>query len=281
MTRHTKRMKTIVLGEKELFMSQPYRPRASTFVGRDQESALVLASWANSDGRPPLNPLLTGPPGVGKNRLVYECSSLCNQPLCVLQGHEDLTPEDLVCSVRFSDDADRKMDYILTPLVTAMVHGGICLLDELGKMRPKAMAMLSSLLDERRYLDSSLLGLRIKAHPRFRFVAATNTADVDGNVIPDYIISRLFPIVRIGSLSKKEIETVVRAEYRMPGKALEPALEAFWRVHKEAGAQPTPRAALCIFSLASSLAGYRSDDSEVRPSDVEKAFSLMQRRGPS
>ena len=45
--------------------------------------------------------------------------------LYIFQGHEDVGAEDLVCAVRFSDDPNKKMDYIVSELVTAMLRGGM------------------------------------------------------------------------------------------------------------------------------------------------------------
>ena len=81
-----------------------------------------------------------------------------------MQGHEDVTAEDLASSVRFRDSGSG-MEYVVSPLVTAMERGAICFIDEIGKIRPRALALLVSVLDERRYIDSTLLGTRIKADP--------------------------------------------------------------------------------------------------------------------
>lgn len=275
MTVHISSMKTIVLKEKEFFISEPYTPNHSATVGREEETALIMAAWAARSDLAPLNPMLTGAPGVGKNRLVYDCARICNKPLFVMQSHEDLTPEDLACSVRFSDNKDRKMDYILSPLVTAMITGSIFLLDELDKMRPKAMAMLSSLLDERRHIDSNILGFRVKAHPEFRFIAAANTMGSDGSIIPDYIQSRLFPIIRMDNMSRAEIESVVRHRHSMPNRAWEKAISAFWMLHRKNDLQPTPRSALSVFSLAANLAASKHTDGSILSAHIEKAFSLL------
>lgn len=161
-------MPPVTLNEKVLRTSEPCQLQFSAadgLIGRTQECRMVLAAWMAQPSLPPLAPLLVGEPGMGKNRLIYELARATGKPLYVLQGHEDVTAEDLVCAVRFSDEADKRMDYILSPLATAMLRGGICFIDEVGKLRAKALAPLASVLDERRYLDSTLLGERIHAHP--------------------------------------------------------------------------------------------------------------------
>jgi MoxR-like ATPase len=119
----------------------------------------------------------------------------------------------LACAVRFSDDPDKKMDYVLSPLVTAMRVGGICFVDEIAKVRPRALALLSSVLDERHYIDSILLGARVNSHPGFRFIAATNTADIAGSALPEFLRSRLRPVIEVGYPSPEEIAKIVRTRF--------------------------------------------------------------------
>ena len=64
-----------------------------------------------------VDPHDAGEPGEGKNRLVYELARQCRRPLFIMQGHEDLTPEDMACSVRFRDDDSRGMEYVASPLL--------------------------------------------------------------------------------------------------------------------------------------------------------------------
>src|SRR3990172_5409621 len=129
------------INPKPVRASPPSHPALGVedeLIGRNQEARMVLASWIGQSGFPPLAPLLVGEAGVGKNRLIYELARCTGKNLYVFQGHEDVTAEDLVCAVRFSDDPLRKMDYILSPLATAMARGGICFIDEIGKLRPRA-----------------------------------------------------------------------------------------------------------------------------------------------
>src|ERR1035438_1596531 len=167
----------IVINNKSVWLSEPYVPdslKMPVFVGREREMELIMASWMAASNAVPLAPLLVGPPGVGKNRIIYELARLTNRDLFIFQGHEDISAEDLGCTVRFSDASASVMDYVISPLVTAMVRGAIFFLDEIGKIRPRALSLLASVLDERRYLDSTLLGERIYADPNFRLIAATN-----------------------------------------------------------------------------------------------------------
>jgi MoxR-like ATPase len=189
----------IQLNNKLVWASEPYKPNTkimSSFVGRELEMELIMASWIAGSDTLPLSPVLVGEPGVGKNRIVYELARFTGRDLYIFQGHEDITAEDLACTVRFSDDTANLMEYVLSPLVCAMIKGGIFFLDEIGKIRPRALALLVSVLDERRYIDSTLLCERVFAHPGFRFIAATNTGEI--GMLPEFIRSRMRPVIKIG-----------------------------------------------------------------------------------
>lgn len=251
-------LRNITVGEKQVFVSQPYRAQIAEFSGRQAELEMITAAWMARPGAMPLSPLLLGEPGVGKNRLVYELAHRTGKELFIFQGHEDVTAEDLACAVRFSDDANRKMDYVLSPLVTAMLVGGICFIDEIAKIRPRALALLVSVLDERRYIDSTLLGERVEAKTGFRFVAATNTADLEGNALPEFLKSRMRPVISVGYPPREEINHIVRTRHPMLGERSDALLDVFWIQWEKLGkgTPPTPRDAIYAFDLALSLADF-------------------------
>ena len=243
---------------KQVQLSKPYHAVLSEMVGREKETRIILASWMAGCGRLPLAPLLVGECGIGKNRTVYEVCTLSKKALYIFQAHEDVTAEDLMCSVRFSDDPSRKMDYILGSLPTAMIRGMVFFIDGLGKMRQRALAPLESVLDERRYLDVTPIGERIHAHPGFRFIAATNPSDLEEEPIPDFILSRLSPVISFGYPSRDEIDRILRSVYpplRNNGHVL---LDCFWSLWKEnMGDSPlSARDSNKIFAYAQSLADW-------------------------
>ncbi len=250
-------METITLNRsKQVLASEPYRPREgtrSTFVGRLHEMKMITAAWIGGSALPPLCPLLVGEPGVGKNRLVYELAQRSGLDLYIFQGHEDVTAEDMACTVRFSDEPGKNMEYVVSPLVTAMHRGGICFVDEIGKVRPRALALLASVLDERRYIDSTLLGERVHAHPRFRFIAATNSGEV--SAMPEFIRSRLRPIIQVGHPPKEEINEII-SKQAADEPELEKLLAAFWDLFASINRAPSPRDAVHLFALAGSLRDY-------------------------
>ena len=53
---------------------------------------------------------------------------------------------------------DGKIAYHASPLVTAMIRGGVAILDEGNRMSEKSWASLAPLLDNRRYIESIVAG---------------------------------------------------------------------------------------------------------------------------
>lgn len=250
----------LIINNKTVFQSEPFLPRnryLNEFFGRDAELGQLTASWMAGEYALPMSPLLIGEPGTGKNRLIYEISRRTARQLYIFQGHEDVTAEDLACTVRFSDNNSSVMDYILSPLVTAMYNGGICFIDEIGKIRPRALALLVSVLDERAYIDSTLLGERIYAHSGFRFVAATNTTDL--NLLPEFILSRMRPRITLSYPPKEEIESIIRDQCKGLRNEVDKLIDLFWVLWVGYGGKPggiTPRDAIYLFGWASKLSAF-------------------------
>jgi MoxR-like ATPase len=70
-------------------------------------------------------------------------------------------------------------------------------------MSEKSWASLAPLLDNRRYVESIVAGIKIKAHPGFRFVTTMND-DASTFELPEYIHSRLQPQLLIDFPEKDE-----------------------------------------------------------------------------
>ena len=83
-----------------------------------------------------------------------------------------------------------------SPLVTAMVRGGVCILDEGNRMSEKSWASLAPLLDHRRSVASVVAGITIPAPSDFRFVTTMND-DASTYELPEYIHSRLQPRIHL------------------------------------------------------------------------------------
>jgi MoxR-like ATPase len=242
----------------------PVRP----FVGREDVIAQCLAAWLpGDDGQGSLHFRLVGPPGSGKNTLVYHLAhEHMNRPLWILQGHEELSPEDIACTARVTTGG--QVEYVGSPLLAAMVHGGICFFDEIGKVPARALSLLAGVLDERLTLTSVLAGFSVRAHPDFRFVAAMNDADAATQGLPGYIDERLRPVFHLGYPPVAETIGIVTANLANLPEAL---LEQF-RLWASSQRQLSPRQALILMHFALRLHRLRGE----RTLNTSQAALLLQ-----
>jgi MoxR-like ATPase len=90
-----------------------------------------------------------------------------------------------------------------------MLRGGVVILDEGNRMSEKSWASLAPLLDNRRYVESIVTGIKIKAHPLFRLVATMND-DASTFDLPEYIHSRLQPQLTIDFPERHEEYSILK-----------------------------------------------------------------------
>src|SRR5690349_3323349 len=165
------------------------------WVGQEEVMRQLLAAWLVIDAQDlPMNPRLLGKPGVGKTTLAYAAAKRLDREVYIMQATADTRPEDLLVTPVIEGEA--RLRYVASPLVTAMLRGGIVILDEGNRMSEKSWASLAPLLDNRRYVESIVAGIKIKAHPLFRLVATMND-DASTFDLPEYIHSRLQPQILI------------------------------------------------------------------------------------
>jgi len=165
------------------------------WVGQQELMRQLLAAWMKVDDRDlPMSPRLLGKPGVGKTTLAYATARQLGREVYILQATLDTRPEDLLVTPVI--EAGGKLRYVASPLVTAMLRGGVVVLDEGNRMSEKSWASLAPLLDNRRYVESIVAGIKIHAHPDFRLVATMND-DASTFELPEYIHSRLQPQILI------------------------------------------------------------------------------------
>ena len=165
------------------------------WVGQEELLTQLLAAWMVIDERDlPFNPRLIGKPGVGKTTLAYAAAKRLERPVYLYQATMDTRPEDLIVTPVIGPDG--KIQYAASSLVSAMLTGGVLILDEGNRMSEKAWASLAPLLDDRRYVESIVTGLRIPARREFRIVVTMNE-DSSTFEIPEYIHSRLQPQIYI------------------------------------------------------------------------------------
>lgn len=178
------------------------------WIGQRDVLDQLLAAWLVIDQSDiPLNPRLIGKPGVGKTTLAYAAAKKIGKPVYIFQCTMDTRPEDLLITPVV--DQGGGIRYVASALVTAMIRGGVCILDEANRMSEKSWASLAPLLDTRRYIESIVAGLKVAAHPEFR-ICVTMNDDASTFEIPEYIHSRLQPQIYLDFPEEEEERRILR-----------------------------------------------------------------------
>jgi MoxR-like ATPase len=203
--------KTEVIDGITLNLSKPDTTKPE-WIGQGEVLKQVLACWmVISDKDLPLSPRIIGMPGIGKTTLGMVAALERKQPLYIYQCTSDTRPEDLIVTPVLAESG--KISYHASSLVTAMISGGVCILDEGNRMNEKSWASLAPLLDHRRYVESIIAGLRIQAHQEFR-ACITMNHDESTFEIPDYILSRLQPTLTLNMPNADDEMAILK--YHLP-----------------------------------------------------------------
>jgi MoxR-like ATPase len=202
---------TVQIGGVTLSLSNPVVNQAD-WIGQTEVLYQLLACWIVVEkGDLPLAPRLVGPPGIGKTALGMAAAKARKQDLYIYQCTADTRPEDLLITPILASNG--KIAYHASPLVTAMIKGSVCILDEGNRMNEKSWASLAPLLDHRRYVESIVAGVSIQAHEDFR-CAVTMNQDDSTYEIPDYIMSRLQPTLQVGFPNRQDELAILK--YHLP-----------------------------------------------------------------
>ncbi len=194
-----------------LHLSRPDET-SGEWIGQQETLKQLLACWLTVHEKDmPLTPRLVGTPGIGKTTLAIAGARVREQELYIYQCTADTRPEDLLVTPVLAESG--KIAYHASPLVTAMLRGGICVLDEGNRMNEKSWASLAPLLDHRRYVESIVAGITIHAHPDFR-CSVTMNEDESTFEIPDYILSRLQPTLTLGHPAREDEMAILK--YHLP-----------------------------------------------------------------
>lgn len=163
------------------------------------QGAWVHESDSNKKIHSVFNPKILGRCGMGKTTLAYSAAKLFhpNSPseVFILHCSDHLTPEKALI---YKVDTDNGMEYHASPLITAMVKGGICIIDECQFLPSESWAAISPLLDQR-YVTSDVAGIKIYANDNFRVCFTENYVDnlKKRVMLPKYISILLKPVINI------------------------------------------------------------------------------------
>jgi MoxR-like ATPase len=201
-------METVTIDGVTLCLSRPDE-LPMDWVGQQELVTQIMAAWlVMGSGDFPLNPRLIGKPGVGKTTLAYYAAKSLNRPVYLFQATIDTRPEDLIVTPVISDQG--KIKYMASSIATAMIKGGVAVIDEGNRMSEKSWASLAPLMDNRRYVESIAAGIKIKAHPDFRLCTTMND-DASTFDLPEYIHSRLQPQILIDFPDREEERLILSA----------------------------------------------------------------------
>lgn len=188
------------------------------WIGRKETFRYLTAALIKTSPQErPMTPVLVGEPGNGKTYLAIAVGLSFERPLNILNCTSDMRPEDLIITPVIN--GDHQIIYRASPLVKAMITGGTCILDEASRMSEKCWASLAPLLDDRGYVESTIAGVKIKAHPEFRFIATMNH-DPSTYILPQYIESRLKPVITVKRPSAQEIIDIINRQVPYVGEKL-------------------------------------------------------------
>jgi len=196
---------------KRVWVPQPVRIDNRYFVERQEIIEKALATWLVLDGMPPMSFRFYGPSGIGKNAAVYTLARTLHKDLYIVGGHQGLGPDDIACTPVMT--SGKEVVYVASPLFGAMLRGGICFFDEIGKAPTCALDPLASVLDDRRTLTSVAAGIHLRAHPEFLFCAALQEEEENGVGLPAFLDKRTRPAIRVGYPSRETLERFLRTQF--------------------------------------------------------------------
>lgn len=225
-------METVVIDGVTLHLAHPDELNLLC-VGQEEVIKQILAAWMIIDERDlPLNPRLVGKPGVGKTTLAYAAAKRLGREVYIFQATVDTRPEDLLVTPVISDEG--RIRYMASPIVTAMIKGGVAIIDEANRMSEKSWASLAPLLDSRRYVESIVAGIKIKAHPDFR-ICVTMNEDASTFEVPEYIHSRLQPQIYVDFPEAEEEYEILRANLPFADEEVLHYVVSFLQLAHQAG----------------------------------------------
>ncbi len=255
---------SVTLDGVEIFVGKPVT-ETPAWIGQREVLMQLLAAWSRvEESDQPLNPRLLGKPGVGKTTLACAAARELGLDIYIQQATMDTRPEDLIISPVLAPDGGIR--YMASPLVSAVLRGGVLILDEGNRMSEKSWASLAPLLDHRRYVESLVAGVRIPAEPEFRFVTTMNE-DASTYEIPEYIHSRLMPQIYLDFPEESEERLILESQVPFAEDVVVDYILSFLRVAHQRDLRYTVRDGINLVRYAMKV---------LRRGDVDAAAAVRQ-----
>jgi MoxR-like ATPase len=134
-------------------------------------------------------------------------------------------------------------------IVSAMIKGGVAVIDEGNRMSEKSWASLAPLMDNRRYVESIVAGVKVKAHPEFRLCTTMND-DASTFELPEYIHSRLQPRIFIDFPDRDDELLILKANLPFADEEILEYVVEFLQTSHEANERYTVRDGINIARYA-------------------------------
>lgn len=188
--------------------SVPMRHHA--WYDRDKELTL-LETWFKMDPQRPV--AFTGPKGCGKTSLFVEAAARAQRKLIRVNGHRDMTAQDLVGS--WVIQQDKSMAWLEGPVPAAMQCGAILLIDEFDRIPSGSLSVLQAVL-EGAPLTVPEIGETIHPQPGFAIAACCNSiGDASGGytatvAVDEATLDRFELVIRIDLPSEQEIKNIIK-----------------------------------------------------------------------
>ena len=243
------------------------------WIGQHETMKQLLAAWSVVDEQDlPMNPRLLGKPGVGKTTLAYAAARRLDRDVYIFQATMDTRPEDLLITPVV--DRQGSIRYVASPLVTAMIRGGVAILDEGNRMSEKSWASLAPLLDNRRYIESIVAGVKVKADPGFCMVATMND-DASTYELPEYIHSRLQPQIHLDFPERDEEKRILQENLPFADDRILEYVTRFLQAAHAADEPFTVRDGVNVARYALKLIEGRIEDESARNTALKQAIARI------
>lgn len=268
-------MNTTTIEGVELHLSQPDQV-PMTWVGQEELISQVLAAWLVIDPDDlPLCPRLVGKPGVGKTTLAYHAGLASGRSVYLFQATMDTRPEDLIVTPVISEHG--KIRYMASAVVSAMISGDVVVIDEGNRMSEKSWASLAPLMDNRRYVESVVAGIKIKADPGFRLCTTMND-DASTFELPEYIHSRLQPQIHIDFPEKEEELRILKRNLPFADQEILDYVVTFLQAAHQANERYSVRDGINIARYAIKRLAAEAAGAHVMPHLLEAAAMILDNR---